>query len=353
MADLQFGPVGLGAATGVFYCTMGLASPYLGRTADRLGARISLRIGGLGAALSSAVIATLAMNWVVLAVALLMAGCAMALTQPGANRLLSKSVDTARLGTAFGLKQSAPPVATMLAGLSVPVFAATVGWRWAFLVAALFGMVLIVLVGSGPQISKTESRIRHDLARQPLGGRLSITVLGLGLGLSFAAASVAFTFYVDAAVDSGSSEPTAGLILAFASAAAIAMRFVSGVLCDRTRLDPAWLTSGLVAVGSLGLFILSIRDPTAMAIGITVALAGTWGFQSAFWYMLVRAYPDSPGRITGTIGPASLGGIFGPIAFGFIANRSSYSEGWVVAASLAALAAGVILFGTRMLRHPH
>lgn len=47
---------------------------------------------------------------------------------------------TGRRGFAFGVKQSAVPLTAMLAGLAVPVFAVTVGWRWAFGAAAALGL---------------------------------------------------------------------------------------------------------------------------------------------------------------------------------------------------------------------
>jgi hypothetical protein len=47
----------------------------------------------------------------------------------------------------------------------------------------------------------------------------------------------------------------------------------------------------------------------AVPSGVVLALAGTWGFHGVFWFSIVRAYPATPGRVTGTTtsrsGPAS------------------------------------------------
>jgi MFS family permease len=110
-AELAFGAVGIGAAVGNFFGTMALSSMHLGRLADRLGATLSLRIATIGAALSAFGIAAMARGWLSLAAGLVVAGLAAALAQPAANRLLINRVRGARLGTAFGLKQSAPPTA--------------------------------------------------------------------------------------------------------------------------------------------------------------------------------------------------------------------------------------------------
>jgi len=42
-----------------------------------------------------------------------------------------------------GAKQSSGPYATLLAGPSVPLVALTVGWRWAFVLAAPGAMALV------------------------------------------------------------------------------------------------------------------------------------------------------------------------------------------------------------------
>ncbi|WP_052667848.1 MFS transporter [Nitriliruptor alkaliphilus] len=126
-AELGFGTVGIGAAVGVFFGTMAVSSLYLGRVADRLGATVSLRIATLGVAAAALGIAALSRDWLSLTAGLVVAGLAAALAQPAANRLLINRVRGARLGTAFGFKQSAPPTASMLAGLAVPAISLTVG----------------------------------------------------------------------------------------------------------------------------------------------------------------------------------------------------------------------------------
>ena len=52
-----------------------------------------------------------------------------------------------RRGAAFGIKQAAAPLATLLAGLAIPVFALTLGWRAAFLAACLlFPLVVAIAI---------------------------------------------------------------------------------------------------------------------------------------------------------------------------------------------------------------
>lgn len=351
-ADLDFGTVGIGAAVATFFGTMAVTSMYLGRVADRLGATLSLRLATIGAAIAATSIAVLSRTWLTLASMLVVSGVAAALAQPAANRLLVNRVRRGRLGTAFGMKQSAPPTASMLAGLSVPVIALTVGWRWAFGLAAIAALVVAVVVG--PRPPSAPARVaRADRAKPvPLRNRSTLVVLASSFGLAFAASSVVLAYYVDAAVLAGSSQRGAGLVFAAASLTAIVTRLVAGVACDRLTLSPLRLSAALLASGAVGAVLLATGDPVTMAFGGVVALAGTWGFPGMFWFALVRAYPDAPGRITGTMAPAAVGGIIGPIGFGALATSVSYASAWMLTAVLAVLAAAAMLFGARHLAGP-
>jgi MFS family permease len=351
--ELGFGAIGIGAAVGTFFATMALTSLHLGRVADRLGATRSLRLATLGAAAAAFGIAMLARNWLSLATGLVIAGLGAALAQPAANRLLINRVRGARLGTAFGLKQSAPPTASMLAGLAVPAIALTVGWRWAYAVAGACALVVAVLVGPPPPNAPARVPRSERRAAPPLEHRSTLVVLAASFGLAFAASSVVLAFYVDAAVAGGTSQQQAGLALAAASLTAIVTRLVAGVACDRLRITPLRLSAALLAAGSVGVALLAVGGPVATILGALLALGGTWGFPGVFWFALVRAYPQTPGRVTGTMAPAAIGGVVGPVAFGAAVTNASYALAWSLTAVLALLAAAAMLYGSRRLAATH
>jgi predicted MFS family arabinose efflux permease len=348
-ADLGFGTVGIGAAVGSFFGTMALSSMYLGRVADRLGATVSLRSATLGVAAASFGIAGLSRDWIGLVIGLVVAGLAAALAQPAANRLLINRVRGARLGTAFGLKQSAPPTASMLAGLAVPAVALTVGWRWAYVVAG--ACALLVAVAVGPRPPNAPERVRRTDRSRPaaLPHRATLVLLAVSFGLAFAASSVVLAFYVDSAVAFGIAPERAGLVFAAASLTAITTRLLAGAACDRYAFAPLRLCGALLGAGALGIALLAVGRPITIVSGAVVALAGTWGFPGVFWYALVRAYPATPGRITGTMAPAALGGVIGPVGFGAVATDLSYTAAWSLASAIAVLAAVAMLYGARRL----
>ena len=348
--DLAFGTVGIGGAVAAFFATMALSSIHLGRLVDRLGAIASMRLAVIAGGTAALGISVLAVSWLTLAGWLVLAGLAAAFAQPAANRLLVNRIRLARLGTAFGLKQSAPPVASMLAGLSVPAIALTVGWRWSYGLVALAALVVAFVVGPRPATAPPVAPRAGWEKLAPLRDRPTLVVLAAGFGLAFVASSTVLAFYVDAAVRAGVAYRNAGVVFAAGSLMAIATRLVLGIATDRFAFSPLRLSAGLLAAGACGLVLLATGHPIAMGFGAVVALAGTWGFPGLFWFALVSAYPQVPGRITGVMAPAALGGALGPVGFGVLASSLGYALAWWLAGLAAMLSATALLFGAHRLR---
>jgi len=346
--ELSFGVAALGTAAGLGQASRAVFALVLGRYVDRLGASFSLKISAAIALTASLGIVFLARTWLSFVLWLMFAATSQAISQPAANRYMVNRIRPERLGTAFGFKQAAPPAATMLAGLSVPLIAVTFGWRWAYGFGALLAVAVLLAVGRRPP--PLERGRRAPAANGPLQDRPTIVIFAAGFGLSLVANSVIVTFFVDAAVLAGSSAELAGILLALASLAALTTRIVTGIACDRIELDPLRLCAILLGVGSLGHLLLALGSPLLMGIGVVIALGGTWGFPGLFWFALMRAYPDSPGRITGAVAPGVLGGVLGPMAFGLIVERSGYAIAWSAGGAVAVLASLTMLMGSRRLR---
>lgn len=348
-AALGFGSVGIGGAVATFFATVSLSAVHLGRLADRLGSAIALRVANIGTAVAALWIAAFTVSWSTLAVGLVVAGLAAALGDPATNRLLALRIDGARLGAALGLKQSAPPLASMLAGLAVPLLALTVGWRSAYVLAGLLAMGVAAAVGRGAPAA-AEPRVPGGRGRPaPLRGRGALLLLTASFALAFAASSIVLSFYVDTAVRAGTDQGLAGLVFAGASLTAIVTRVVAGVVCDRTPVRPLILGGVLLAVGSIGIGLFVVGQPWAQTVGVVLALGGSWGFPGVFWYALMRAYPETPGRITGMISPAAIGGVVGPLAFGALGTTTDIRTAWLATSAVALLASVTMLLGHRRL----
>ncbi len=347
-AELSLGAAGLGLAVALYRLAGAVSSPILGRRADRIGATRSLRIATAGAAIASLGIAVATANTLMLTAWLMLAGCAGALAQPAANRLLAVGIDSRRLGTAFGIKQSAPPASSTLAGLAVPLVAVTVGWRWAFVAAALLAAGLSLGLRPVP-------RAPRDTAGAPgpdrVADRVTILVLAVAFGLGTSVSSSVTTFFVLGMVGRGTSEVQAGTLLAIAGTAAIAVRIVAGMMADRSIGNHLRRCAFLAGVGAIGVAVLAFADTAPVqGVAVILALGGIWGFNGVFWFALIDAFPRSPGRITGAVSPgALLGSTIGPILFGLLAESAGYEVGFTVFSVIAVVTAGALLVGDRRL----
>jgi predicted MFS family arabinose efflux permease len=344
--DLAFGLFALGLSIAAYRGSGACVSPWLGRLADRLGATVSLRVAAVVAAVTSFGIAATATSWVVLTAWLAVGGWATALGQPAANRLLANAVRPDRLGAAFGIKQSAPPTASMLAGFAVPLLAVTAGWRSAYVVAGALALVVLLATGRRPP-----PHLRQNSAEAPpkrLANRSVLLLLAVTFGLATATSASVTAFYVDAASRAGSSPGFAGTILALASMAAIFVRVVAGMMADRISRRHLWMCAGLLVAGSFGVMGLASGDAFWMTVAAPIALAGTWGFNGVFIYTVVRAYPESPGAVSGAVAPGALvGGAMGPMVFGLVAETWGYGTAFWFGGSVALLAAAFMVHAER------
>lgn len=344
--DLSFGVAGLGVAMSFYYGVGAALSVHLGRLVDILGAARSLRVAASGTLLATWGIAATAHRWSVLVAWLALAGASHMLGQPAANRLLVNRVGADKLGTAFGVKQSAPALGSMLAGLSVPSVALTVGWRWTYVICGILALTLAVFVGK-PTVKPLGRQERGP--RSPLRNRGTIVLLTFAFAFAFGANAITLAFYVDSAVSAGAAQSIAGAVFALASVGAIATRLIAGVVCDRTGVSPLKLASSLLAGGSIGLGMLATGRPGWMVMGIVLALGLTWGFPGVFWLALLRAYPEQPGRITGALQPGGFGAMLAPLLFGLVVEAAGYGVGWMFTAGISLSAAAIMFAASRRL----
>jgi MFS family permease len=81
-----------------------------------------------------------------------------------------------------------------------------------------------------------------------------------------------------------------------------------------------------------------------------LAFVGCWGYNGVFWYAMVRAYPDAPGRITGALSPGGLAGsTLGPVVFGWLVDQLGYQTAWRWFVGLALFAGAVLSWAGRQL----
>jgi MFS family permease len=346
-ADLGYGIVALGGAVAVQRVGGAVLAWPLGRVADRVGPTAAMRTAAGLAALSALGIAVFVRSYLGLAVLLLVSGASNALGQTAANLALVRAVPGHRQGTAFGIKQSALPVGSLLAGLTVPLIGLTVGWRWAFVLAA--GLSLFVLVSvprDRVQRYRTPDGVTNRIRR-----RQPLFVLAAGLFFGMGAAMGLTTYTVESATASGVGVGAAGLLLTLGSAASIVTRLVAGRLADRRGGRHLVTVARMQFAGALGLVLIATGVPSLLLVGTLIAFALAWGFNGVFWFAIVRLSPATPAAASGLVMPGGmLGGVVGPIVFGVIAETVSFQVAWLAAASWSVIAGTLMLVGRRLLR---
>jgi MFS family permease len=345
-ADLGFSVAGLGIAAALYRASGAASAVPLGRLTDRIGPSWAMRLAAVLSFTSALGIALFARDLLTLCGFLLLGGASNALGQSGANLSLTRAVRLARQGIAFGLKQSALPIATLLAGVTVPVIALTIGWRWAFALAALLSLGIGLSV---PSSNDVRLRARTDL-RNRATRRAPLFVLTLALMLSMMAGSTLSTFTVDAAVTWGVAPGPAGLLLTFGALTSVLVRLVAGARADRRQGGHFKVVAAMIGLGSVGYLLMAVGRPGISTIGVVIAFGLGWGFNGLFWYAVVRLNQETPGRVTGFVQPGGfLGGFLGPILFGWIVDVAGYPTAWVVASGWALLGFVAMLIGRRMI----
>lgn len=340
----------LGLVIACFFAASATFSVPGGALSDRMGPRRSLLLAASGSSLVLTAVALLPNRWTHLLLLMVASGAVNGLSQPAANLALARTISTHRQGIAFGVKQSAVPGATLLAGLSLPIVGAAFGWRGAFWAGAVLALLLLA----------SAAIVIHDVGASPVaaagrGGvgstsRTALVLIAVGGGLGAGAATCLGAFLVESAVASSLSLSSAGLLLSSGSAVGIAGRLLSGWSADRHQGDQLRRVAEMMAVGAVGFALLAVSDPPALIVVATVLAFGAgWGWAGIYVYALVLLHPHAPGTASGIaqVGAAS-GAMLGPAAFGAIVERSSFTTGWMAAAAAAALAAGLLLISSRM-----
>lgn len=337
--EFGFSESRLGLAVSLFYVASTLTSTVGGSISERIGARRTLALAVVMSSVTLVGMGIATRTWWHLAAFLALAGVASAVAQPATNMALTRLVRPGRQGIAFGLKQASAPAATLLAGLSVPLLGVLIGWRWAFVLAALLSLAFALMM---PARGELVARINPRRGDAHHASTMSLLLLSLAVSLAVAAAASLGVFFVESAVAQGWSPAVAGIWMAVGSLASIVARVVWGWLADRT--GPRFgVVAALMFSGSAGLVLLG-RSSGMVVLGIAsvVSFAFGWGWPGVFQFAAVRQRENAPGQATGIVMIGMyLGGVYGPATFGVLVERGSYALAWNVAA--AAMVAGGIL----------
>jgi MFS family permease len=352
--ELGFDEQGLGAAVAAFYGTSAILSIPGGRLAERVGARRLTLAANTMTALCMLAIAVFASTWTQLLLLLVLAGVSNGMTQPSINLGLARLIPYTRQGLAFGIKQAAIPLATLVGGLALPLVGLTLGWRWAFgLGVPMLAVVVVALSGAGPSRAGSTP---------PPGGsygdggapRSSLWLLATAAGLGAGAANCLGAFLVASLVSGGAAEGAAGLMFAVGSAVGVSTRIGIGWHADIRGRGHLLVVAVLMVGGGAGYVALSMATSTLVVLlGIVLAFSGGWGWAGLLTFAIVRHHQEAPAAATGVQqAGVFIGGVVGPLAFGAVVVRAGYVVAWLIAGGMS-LASAALVQRARVLIRRH
>jgi MFS family permease len=345
---LGIDPSQVGVFTAVAYVFAVLTGAFFGPWIDRIGpvrftcfAVLSAGVGGLLSTGGSAL----------LLVSAALVGAGYGGTNPSAAAILGRHAPARSAGFFFALKQTGVPLGVALAGLTMTVAVASLGWRLAVSVASVVAIGCALLILRTAPLLEERDRARttqqvsawsslREVVTRPELRRLSL------MSLAYAMAQQAFvTYVVSLLVARGLPLSTAGAMLAASQVASVIVRVSTGHVSDKW-IEPRTMLAGLgfsMALACAGLALLPDAPPLAwVAVLMLFAGATTMGWNGVFFAQLVRIVPreDLAKTAGGTQAFTFGGATLGPFFFALLLREGySYTLGYLAFGSVAALAA--------------
>lgn len=331
---LALGRTGLGTAIAVILASAAIGSSPLGQLAQRWGPVRSLRLSTSLTSAGALGVALVARGWLTLLPALALIGAGLALAESAGNLLLQYRVRAHRLGSVFGIKQAAPPLAALVAGLTVPLAASSGSWRPFYGVAAALalGNLLLLPPAEAPR-NRAEAEVGRILRRAPL------LVLSAGLGCGFAATNGVAIFLVDSAVSQGVPAARAGLYLTLGSLVAIVTRLTAGRIADGRSIQTTLrAVVGMMLIGTAGHLMFATGNPSLVLLGSLLAFGVGYGWAGLAFLAVARIAARAAAAATGLVLTGGfIGGLAGPALTGALADNFGYPTTWTVLAGLTAM----------------
>jgi FSR family fosmidomycin resistance protein-like MFS transporter len=330
---------------------------------DRVSARFLLMVGLVIGAAAFTIAALVNSFWVLVAMFAL-AGLGNTVYHPADYALLSRHVPAARAGRAFSLHTFAGMLGNAAAPPSLLFLQAMVGWRGAFLGAAVLGLVaalVMAVAGEPPELAPAADKIKARGGKQaddgqatPVGWRLLVTpaiLLNLAFFIMLAMSSGAlYNFLVPALgalhgtpVTIGNAALTALLLLSPVGVLA------GGWLAGRTPHHGLVATCGLIVTASVSTLV-GLFDFAAAALVILMSVAGFFsGLAMPSRDMIVRSVtpPGAYGRVFGFVSTGfNIGGIVAPVIFGQLLDQGYPRAIFFVVASCALISIATVAINT-------
>ena len=351
--------VELGLALAAFnVVSAGLQTP-AGFLTDRIGAPAVLVTGLLLGAGAFALASLVPWFWFLVAM-FAVAGLGNAVYHPADYSILSRHVSVQRMGQAFSIHTFAGMLGSAVAPPALLALQGIVGWRGAFMVAALLGIgAAAVLIFRRDALGGPIARARNRPAEEAASGDGWKLLFSLPLLLNLA-------FFVMLAITGGGLQNYSvvalgalyGTPLSIANAALAAYLLMisigvllGGLLASRTQRHDLVAVTGLIAVALTTLAIGLVPLGATLLIALMAVGGLCSGLIMPSRDMIVRslAPPGSFGKVFGFVTTGfNLGGIVSPLLFGWLMDQGHPRAIFLLVAAVSLLSIPmVITFGAR------
>jgi predicted MFS family arabinose efflux permease len=315
-----------------------------GALADRLGV---VRISGIGfvlfAVFSIGCALAPAIGWLIVFRAL--TGVAAAMLQATAASFVTRYVEPARRGSAFGWVSAVLSLGVALGPSVGGVIVSFTSWRWIFLAVAPFGVAGFVtnwLIRRERPLNAIDTRTEKET---PRGTARIVPFAGaVALGLIFIAVFVGSAFELTR--EAHLSAWQVGLVLvAWPVASTIAARF-AGTLLER-GLGLAMMLSALALCGILACALLFTPPPQVALFTLLLFLFGfgTGTLQTPVIALSLAAFPPSAqsraGALQRFVQNLAIAG--GAALSGVLIDRAGTSSIWIFTIAVCVVAIAVIV----------
>lgn len=341
--DLGLSRTQFGSLTTAFFVAGAILSPLVGPMTDRFGGRrLLLALFGVDA------IAYLAMgaasSYALLLPAVLLAGVAVAGSNPSTNLLIAEHVPVGRRGLVVGIKQSGVQVASFIAGAAFPTLAHLFGWRFTIaLIAGLAGIGMVVTLLVVPRDPPHASRI-SDAADGPVPAVRWLAAYALFMGAGISAVTAYVVLYAHEAV--GVGEAAAGTLLAVIGGIGVIARILWSHDAERraTTAGPLAVLATLSIASIVLLLLAQIVGAWSLWLGAVVVGTSGAAWNSVGMLAIIRETGTrSAGRASGIVLTAFyIGLLVMPVGFGALVDATGvYVWSWLATIGVFVAALGV------------
>jgi MFS family permease len=306
---------------------------------DRVSARLLLVAGLLVGATAFTVAALVNSFWVFVAMFAL-AGLGNTVYHPADFALLSRHVPAARAGRAFSLHTFAGMAGNAAAPPTLLFLQSMVGWRGAFLGAAVFGLVAALVMALAGEPPEPEPAGKLEAGGDKPAGSVQSGGAAVGWRLLVAPAILLnLAFFIMLAMSSGALYnflvPALGALygtpVTIGNAALTGLLLLSpigvlagGWLAGRTLHHGLVAACGLIVTAAVTTLV-GLFDFAAAALVGLMSIAGFFsGLTMPSRDMIVRAVtpPGAYGRVFGFVSTGfNIGGIVSPLIFGQLLDQ--------------------------------